>query len=132
MHATILRKNFETLLVEAPRLSNSDEAIAFDIKILGTRPVEKRLIRRLFRFEVPGSERHKLFVEGREAFVTVEPHCKDGLLCGVFTIPTEVLKSGQETLPVTFHQIQQVICNPSSIVSLAIDEVFGKESYGNN
>jgi hypothetical protein len=132
MHATISRKDFETLLVEVPCLRNSDEAIAFDLRTLASRPFGKPVVRRLLRFEVPPSEQHRLFVDGREVFVSVEPRCKESLSCGVFSIATKVLKSEQKTLPITFHQIYRVITNPVWIVSLAIDEVFGKESYGNN
>jgi len=130
MNATILRKDFETLLVDVPCLKNSDEAIAFDLRILASRP---KLIRRIFSFEAPPASVHKLFVDGREVFVSVAPYCKDSLMCGVLSVATDVLKSKQETLPLTFHQMHQVITNPASwVVSMAINEVFGKESYGNN
>jgi hypothetical protein len=92
----------------------------------------KRFVRPLFRFEVPPDLRPELFVEGREVFVSVEPHGKDGLVCGVFSIPTDVLKSNQNTLPTSFHQIQQVITNPAWVVSQAINDIFGKANNGNN
>jgi hypothetical protein len=129
MKATMLRKDFETLLVKPPCLRNSDEAIAFDLRILASRP---KLIRRLFRFECHPAQRNWLFVDGREVFVAVAPYRKDSLMCGVHSISTDVLKSGQEILPITFHQMHEVITNPAGIVSLAIDEIFGRESYGNN
>lgn len=128
MNSAMLRRDFEALLVEVPRLGNSDEAIAFDLSVLRKRPFGKPLIRRAFPFEVPAPERHRLFVEGREVFVSVEPHrSKDSFACGVFSIPSEVLKSKQEILPLTFHLIQRVVCNPGWIVSSAISHIYGDE-----
>lgn len=132
MNSTMLRRDFETLLVEVPRLENSDEAIAFDLSVLRNRPVGKPLIRRAFRFEIPSQERHRLFADGRELFVSVEPRSKEVLSCGVFSIPTEVLNSEQDILPLTFHLIQRVVCNPAWVVSSAINAIFGEESYGKN
>jgi hypothetical protein len=133
MPSIITRDIFDKLLVEAPPcLRNSAEAVTFDLRMLATRRIEKVVIRPLFYFEVLPTERHELFVDGREVFVSVEPSCKDSLTYGVFSIPTGVLKSKQKNLPLTLHQIYRLILNPPGIVSLAINEIFGKESYGNN
>jgi hypothetical protein len=125
VRGNILRKKFETLLVEVLCLRNSDEAIAFDLGILASRPI-KKLIRRLFRFECHPEQWNRVFVDGREVFVDVRPLGKDGLVGSVFSIPTDALKSAQETLPVTFHQMVQVTTNPTRVVSWEIIEVFGK------
>ena len=131
MRGNILRKKFETLLVEVPCLKNSDEAIAFDLRILASRPIQ-RLIRPLFRFECHPAQWNRALVDGRMFFVDVKPLGKDGLAGAVISIPTNALKSEQETLPIIVHEVVQVVTNPTRVLAWTAEEVFGKESYGNN